>query len=139
MTESEGRQWLKRKLLRFDLQFQAIESGGTGVGIPDVYIRHNRGSLWLELKIGHYVSHAVRVIFRPGQLAWIQKNTHLGGRTAMMMFVPHEEGNDFAWWVFRGAEIKPMYKLDDLGTVGRGFLTGNTDPALVLDALFDNH
>jgi len=134
MTETEGRQWLKRKLYRFDIVLQPIESGGTGVGIPDLFMQANK-SLWIELKIGHYVAQGVRVVFRPGQLQWIQNHVRLGGEARMLMFTPHEEGKDFAWWVFKGQDVKPFYFMHELADKGVGYLTGNVDGAKVLEVL----
>lgn len=140
MTEADGRKWLKRKLARFDVQFQSIESGGTGIGIPDAFLQSDHGHLWLELKIGYYVAQGIRVVFRPGQLPWIQTNARLGGSIGMLMFVPHEgDYDDFSWWLLKGADVKPFYFLEELTRKGVGFLTGQTPPELVYEALFNNH
>jgi hypothetical protein len=135
MTETDGRQWLRRKLGRFNLQLQAIESGGTGIGIPDLYLRHSEGAMWIELKIGHYVGTGIRVLFRPGQLPWLQTNVSLGGNVALLMFVPHEEGNDFSWWVLKNSDIRASYTLEELATLGKGYLSGKLDGLYVLKAL----
>ena len=51
---------------------QKIESEGTGVGIPDLYITKDECSAWLELKNepANYNKGKIEVHWRPGQQAW---------------------------------------------------------------------
>jgi hypothetical protein len=138
MTEADGRKWLKHMIASNNLQFQPIESGGTGLGIPDVFVQSPAGHLWIELKIGFFVAQGVRVVFRPGQLTWLKTNVLLGGRVALMMFVPNDEDSDFSWWVFKRRDIKAFYTMEELTSAGVGYITSKVTSERVLDALFIN-
>ena len=50
MTESEGYAWLRRKLKTEVVMLQRIESGSTGLGIPDIFYATNTKHGWIELK-----------------------------------------------------------------------------------------
>lgn len=59
---------------------QPIESGTTGLGIPDMFIRTSRMSAWVELKNERYaIRYPYYVAFRPGQAAWLERYYKLGG------------------------------------------------------------
>ena len=59
---------------------QPIESGTTGLGIPDMFIRTSKTSAWLELKNLKYgLQFPFVVPFRPGQAAWLERYYKLGG------------------------------------------------------------
>ena len=52
---------------------QRIESGTTGVGIPDLYVAGPEGTAWIELKnlkTQHMAHRVFEVSWRPGQQAW---------------------------------------------------------------------
>jgi hypothetical protein len=61
-------------LKRRNLFYQRIESGLTGRGVPDIYIREHKSEIWIELKNMTYesVHHNHWVIpWRPGQQSWM--------------------------------------------------------------------
>ncbi len=69
-----------RKLFKDNLKavhFQSIESGGTGLGVPDTNGCHQGIEFWVEFKqtAGWTVS-----TFRPEQVAWIEQRTRHRGR-----------------------------------------------------------
>ncbi len=83
---------------------QAVESGGTAVGIPDLFIRTTRISAWMELKnLIFPVRYRLEVPFRPGQYAWMKRHTDMGGISALA--IASLEGIFF----FRDGEIKTEY------------------------------
>lgn len=83
---------------------QAIESGGTSVGIPDLYIRTRQTGTWMELKNLIYpIREYLEVPFRPGQFAWLTRHAKMGGRSALA--IAHPDGILF----FHGAEIQQTY------------------------------
>jgi hypothetical protein len=62
---------------------QRIESGETGRGIPDVYLRSAATEMWLELKNMPYAKvfdGSWQVPWRPGQLAWHLRYYKAAGR-----------------------------------------------------------
>jgi hypothetical protein len=90
MTETKIRQYLK-KLLKYEIdngliQFQPIESGSTGIGIPDIYFASDRKEGWIELKILKKKGTSLIVPYRPGQWNWIQKRMHLNKRTYLFAY-----------------------------------------------------
>lgn len=83
---------------------QSVESGGTAVGIPDLFIRTEKISAWMELKNLIYpVRSYLEVPFRPGQLAWLKRHSALGGISALA--IASLEGI----YMFKGAEIAGSY------------------------------
>lgn len=55
---------------------QRIETGGTGLGIPDVNACLRGVEAWIELK----GTDAWAVTIRPEQVAWIERRARAGGR-----------------------------------------------------------
>jgi len=137
MTETEGRRWLKSKLNPHDVKFQPVESGGTGIGILDIFARTAYHDYWIELKIAKFTSTGIHIAFRPGQLFWIKDYARLGGRARLIVFIPHDTGTDFAWWVFKDNDIKVDYALDELTTLAEGALTSRVPNNILFESLFD--
>jgi hypothetical protein len=69
--------------------FQRIESGGTGLGIPDAYIRTPRISCWAEVKIGKFNPNTrhIKIKWEKGQMPWLKRHTICGGRSTLMLLV----------------------------------------------------
>lgn len=87
MLEKEIRRRLKLKILseRLDILFQPIESGATGIGIPDIFFRTAGDEGWIELKEIEVTSYgAVVVPFRPGQLPWARRYMRLRGKVILL-------------------------------------------------------
>jgi hypothetical protein len=59
-----------------DVHFQAIETGGTGLGIPDLNGCVDGVETWTELKF----TTSWRVKVRPQQVAWLERRERAGGR-----------------------------------------------------------
>lgn len=62
---------------------QRIESGETGVGIPDLYIRIKHRELWLELKNMKYASlydNGWEIPWRRGQQSWAHEYHRVSGQ-----------------------------------------------------------
>lgn len=84
---------------------QSIESGLTGTGIPDIYVRTRKISAWIELKNLIYpIRSYIEIPFRPGQLAWLIRHHNMGG--VSVLAVAHPGG----FWFFKGSEICATYK-----------------------------
>lgn len=95
-----------RKLFQQNLpeaHWQAIESGGAGLGIPDMHYCFPGGvSGWIEMK----QTKANAVIIRPEQVAWAQRYARVGGRIWFAvrqkdMAGKRKEAMDNLW-LFRG-------------------------------------
>ena len=106
---------------------QPIESGTTGLGIPDMFIRTTKTDAWIELKnIKYTMNWPFHVPFRPGQAAWLEKYYNLGGISILGLSTP--TGNFF----FVNANIRRVYEserqMHDLsgyvcgGIIGRDFV-----------------
>jgi hypothetical protein len=65
---------------------QRIESGETGRGIPDLYLRYPAGELWVELK-NDYRQSINQLFFsfpyRPGQAGWHYRYYRTSGRKVL--------------------------------------------------------
>lgn len=89
---------------------QPIESGLTGLGIPDMFIRTTKVSAWIELKNYRYLMHyPLEVAFRPGQAAWLERHYRLGGLS--LLGIATLDGNYF----FVNEAIQRVYKSDMRG------------------------
>ena len=87
---------------------QPIESGTTGLGIPDMFIRTSKVSVWAELKNEKYrISYPYHVPFRPGQASWLERHYRLGGISVLGISTP--DGDFF----FVNEHIHRIYE-DDL-------------------------
>jgi hypothetical protein len=60
---------------------QRIETGGTGRGVPDVYIGAPKEQYWVEFKRIHAIfsPKTWEIPWRPGQQAWMYKHYKLTG------------------------------------------------------------
>ena len=87
-----------RSLIRKNLplvHWQAIETGGTGRGIPDMNGCSNGIEVWIENK----VASGLKVhTMRPEQVAWIERRARAGGR--VFIFVRKDEA---LWLLSSGA------------------------------------
>jgi hypothetical protein len=78
------------------LNWQSIESGGTGRGILDSNFCFQGKEGWVEFKAtGHWT-----IGLRPEQAAWIARRTRAGGRTFVAVRRAREE-----LWLIRGSLI----------------------------------
>lgn len=65
----------QKHLPKFD--WQRIESGGTGLGIPDLNFCHKGMEGWIENKL---VANGEKITFQEGQVAWHERRVRHGGR-----------------------------------------------------------
>jgi len=110
-SEYRYRNALCQKLKADGFEVQPIESGGTGSGIPDLYISSAKRGFyaWMELKnfkIGSLKE--VHVPFRPGQLAWLKRFTASG--TLCILALATEYGEAY----FFGSDLKAVYTREEL-------------------------
>jgi hypothetical protein len=108
MTEALGRRWLKYLFKTTNILIQPIESGTTGLGIPDLFIRTERSECWVELKQTRNIKKGIRIDFRPGQLPWIMNYHKLGGRVFLFLFVKTDD-DEVILHVIKGNAIKSYY------------------------------
>lgn len=85
MRESLLYKKLKNQLSQQNVFLQRIESGGTGLGIPDLFFQHTSINGWIELKqINHNQGEYVKIPFRPGQLGWLKMLLSYGGNVYLL-------------------------------------------------------
>jgi len=103
-SESELRRTLVRGLRAHHVMAVSIESGTTGLGIPDVYIRTKRVGAWAELKnVKSTIKYPFTISFRPGQYQWLTTHHRLGGTSLLIV------GTLFDIFVFKNEHIKEVY------------------------------
>lgn len=114
MTEAEGRRWLAKELTGCDVKVQSIESGGTALGIPDLFVRTKRRDAWVELKSVYVAPNAtsVKVPWRPGQYSWMMNYVKLKGRGLLIVFFVVEPPDESVA-VFRDLNIQREYPVTD--------------------------
>ncbi len=114
---------------------QPIETGITGLGVPDIFIRTSKVSVWLELKNYKYpVHYPLEISFRPGQIAWLERHYKLGGISILGVATP------IGKYFFVNKNIKRKYSSDlkrhcdffCINIIGNDFVSW-------LDNLQDNH
>lgn len=86
--------------------WQRIETGGTGRGIPDVNGCLGGTETWLELK----ATAGWAVAIRPEQVAWAERRTRAGGRVLLVTRRrctpgPRRKGADEIW-IHRATDIR---------------------------------
>jgi hypothetical protein len=86
---------------------QPIETGLTGLGVPDLFVRTSKVSAWIELKNYQYpLRYPLEVSFRPGQAMWLERHYKLGGLS--ILGIATLEGNYF----FANESIQRVYNSD---------------------------
>jgi hypothetical protein len=109
MKESLLYKKLKIGLENFNrnILFQRIESGATGLGIPDIFYRTLSKDGWIELKELQVTSNSVTIPFRPGQRGWLLNYCKLGG----LGFVFGTIGNEL--YILSGYNIEKKYSINN--------------------------
>ena len=82
-----------------EVDWVRIESGGTGLGIPDLNYAFDGREGWLELK---GIKAGFKFGMRPGQVAWIERRRRHGGNVLIM--VRKEEQA----WLFSGDSARDL-------------------------------
>ncbi len=115
MLEKEMRRQLKYKMTLEmpHVLMQPIESGKTGLGIPDIYFKTMFHEGWIELKeIIITSADRIAIPFRPGQLPWIRRYIRLGGNIILLMTYKkslYTMGWENLWIAVKGANIMSVY------------------------------
>jgi len=104
-SESWFRNVLCRLLSGAGYMHQIIESAGTGLGIPDLFIAGNGFSAWVELKNMGDLSEQelIKIPFQPLQYRWL-RDYHKAGAICYLM-VAHKSGTA----IFEGIDIHETY------------------------------
>ena len=88
-SEADVRGHLVKALRANNVQAQPIESGTTGLGIPDMFVRTTCKDLWVELKFERYEPRLPYTVpFRPGQYGWLRRHYELGGLSVLGVWMP---------------------------------------------------
>jgi len=109
MSGPESSFWgLVKSHLPPDIDYQRIETGGTGLGIPDVNICDAGRECWVETKIVD----GNRVKLSPEQVAWHWRRTRVGGKTWILARKKQERANGttiddiYLWPGHRAPQVK---------------------------------
>lgn len=100
------------KKIKTKCMIQKIESGGTGLGIPDLFFRTLKQDGWIELKRIKWPSTnstEIKIPFEPGQFSWIKTYRELGGKVFLMCLVNSKTENDKSVFIFIGENIFKEY------------------------------
>lgn len=106
-SESRFRNQLAATMSNEGYEVQPIESGGTGLGIPDVFFAKNGEIGWIELKNmqDDNLPDPIKIDFRPGQVSWLTRYRKQG--VNVYLAVSCIEGIFF----FKNDDIKQEYSL----------------------------
>ena len=111
MTETEVRQELVKKIRAVNCIAQPIESGITGIGIPDLFIRTFNTSCWCEVKIAYFKKGFVQLKWRPGQIPWLSSYNARGGKILLAVGFESKQGEALA--LFEWPHFLQYYMGDD--------------------------
>lgn len=115
-----------RALFRKNLptaMWQSIETGGTGLGVPDAYYCFPNGVCgWIEFKL----TKGYAVGLRPEQVGWAERHSRMGGRTTIAVRRHAEAGKRRAavdeLYLFEGTEARQL-KESGLNRLAADFYT----------------
>jgi len=93
------------------VDWQRIETGGTGRGIPDLNGCYRGVEIWIELK----QTEAWSVAIRSEQVGWAEKRMRYGGRVFLATRRHHDGGPrkgkaEDQIWIHRGSDIRHVLK-----------------------------
>lgn len=112
MLENAVKKKIKNKLEKHDnILVQPIESGGTGLGIPDLFIRTKNHDIWMELKRVDWPNgrgKTISIPWRPGQLNWIKHYISLGGLAYLCVYVNKGKHKNTVYF-FKNYQILKTY------------------------------
>lgn len=88
MSEDDGglRSLFRQKLPEF--HWQSIETGGTGLGVPDSNYCHDSVDAWIEFK----QTEGFAVTLRPEQIGWLVRRAGAGGLVHVAVRRWHDGG-----------------------------------------------
>jgi hypothetical protein len=109
MADDELRKLFRKHLRGFDLQ--AIETGATGGGVPDLNYAKNHIEGWCEMKKADHW----RATIRPAQVGWAERRLRHGGRVFCAVRRAHDE-----LWLFHGSLLRALTttRVDALPNLG---------------------
>jgi hypothetical protein len=98
--------------LKAGWHWQAVETGGTGLGIPDSNFCHRGIEGWCEYKLAE----ASAVGLRPEQYSWIDRRTRNGGRVFVAVRHQHQGGPRKgppadSLYVVPGRLVEPLHRM----------------------------
>lgn len=97
MIDGKLNQLLRKHLPEVD--WVRIESGSTGLGIPDLNYAFDGREGWIELK---EVKAGFKIGMRPQQVAWIERRVRHGGKVLVMVRKEDEV------WLFGGYLVRSL-------------------------------
>lgn len=100
MIDGGLRKTFQRRLR--DWHWQAIETGGTGLGIPDLNGCRRGHEVWLELK----ATASWKVIVNPEQVGWAEARMRAGGN--VYMAVRQQGSSRDKLWLLSGEAARPL-------------------------------
>lgn len=115
-TESSLRRGLAEQMRREGFEFQSIESESTGSGVPDAFFAGHDKQGWMELKndkslddtIGLVCDDTLKIDFRPGQFAWLNRFKNKGVNVYLVLNCA------VGLLFFKNDEIKEEYTILEL-------------------------
>jgi hypothetical protein len=100
MIESSLNSRLARLAKKDGVFYQRIETPGTGLGVPDLFVLVAGRAIWIELKVGKFQTKrgksdlytAKRFVpdWRPGQISWAVRYIRSGGSWRLIFAVGAE-------------------------------------------------
>lgn len=112
MTESKMRKALSEQYGKNHI-IQSIESGGTGIGIPDIFFRTQNKEGWIELKqVRQSAKGKVNIPFRPGQISWIQRYIKRNGLVILLCSFSNHFPDRGYLFAFKGKNIWEEYSIN---------------------------
>ena len=90
---------------------QRVETGVTGLGVPDIFFRSRRCDGWIESKAFAWPTLKetyIKIPYRPGQLGWISLYREKGGKVFLVCLIDNGRlsGEVFC---FEGYSIQEVY------------------------------
>jgi hypothetical protein len=104
------------------VDWQPVETGGTGRGIPDVNYCFEGREGWVENKIAQGAK-GLRFALRPEQIGWIERRARNKGRVFIAVRREVEKSLIDQLWLF-GPEHARCTVLDDKALPARGVWSG---------------
>ena len=118
-----------RRLLKYhskkqipSILIQRIETGSTGIGVPDFYFKTIYNEGWIELKEikGNTSREAIiKIPYQPGQYNWLKNYNALNGNAILICSI------DKVWYCFKGDYIQQSYIWKDFHTLCQQFRTAS--------------
>lgn len=82
--------------------WQSIETGGTGLGVPDSNFCHQAVEGWVEFKR----TFGWQVPLSPQQVGWLLRRWRAGGYCLVVVRQVRKDGD--VLWIFRGSEAEKL-------------------------------